>query len=618
MKHRNLALQVFLSLSLLATACANAPEPAPASGTGSAYLALTGALPGVAAYSLSIYDGAVSDIGAQSPTYTPLQCAAYQGAVGNSIKLQYLKASSNYTILVDFFSDAACKSRVGFGWRGRVEVSGGTDGAASIPTYYVQPYFLSTFTGLAAVSPALQDKAKLRSCTTRDDCTALHPDADCNTDTNKCEVNNLFPLNGGAPRVFANAVSVADGGVALVGGLTKQQKSGTWIAANYFAEVFDPMAGYFQAASAESEVDGVAANSTLVAVGLASAVTDTTHSIVMVGGSLDTNFALDPGKSLSTALDATDCSKPGAVCPVQNQIQRWDLQTASSETASLVTNPGALSVVARVHGKSGDRILVAGGAVPPLPKLVDPRQSQASLCEIGDKLTITCPSSGARSMTVGRANAASACLAATADGACTQLLLLGGRKQGNALAEIYDADADTFTALPVKGDATLQLHGGRLHKLVTGKWLLVGASTDAVFLENDQLNLTAALQPPTLVDVTLGATPSIQLTPVDMGAVAGTDGGKRLFATSVSLRDGTVLLVGGIDPSLQAAPDAIRFDGTGKPIQRHTLTTPRIGATSALVGGSTPLGGCAFVSGGFRPAGGGTLTAQNSVEVFCP
>ena len=609
---------------LLPLTLACAQERLPQQETGTAHLALTGTLPGVTHLSLAIYDGPVSDINSQTPTFQPVTCARYEGAGGNRIKLQYLKASANYTLFVQLYDDDACAHRVGIGWRGNVAVEGGTDLADNVPTYYIQPYLFGRFTGLAQVDPALQAVARQRSCSLPQDCKAVHNHATCDLQ-GKCVIDDLFPLNGYVRRGLASSLPLGDGGVAIVGGFSRAI-DGKWSATSAFGEVFDPLAGYFRAATTANSLE-------FAPVGLAVAVTDSGQAVVLVGGSSSATLALDAGKSLTTPLGGIGCGTGTAVdCPVLNRIQRWDVFADTLREASFGTAPGILPIVARVRTKDGDRLLVAGGAKAPINKNVDQRQAGASLCDLTPKDAISCPASGTRTMLAARANAASTCLVAAADGTCTSLLILGGRKKGGALAEIYDATTDSFAAVDIQGDPSVILHGGTLHRLSGGNLLLLGASNQAIFMEDDVLPAApvvppaplAQLQPPTLITVTPSPTgpTALKLTPVAMGSWAGGDGGKRLLPAAVSLQDGSVLLIGGLDERLQPLPDALLFDQNGQPVARIPLAAPRVGGTATVMGGHTAVAGCALLAGGFVPdtsAGNKEgLLAQNHVEVFCP
>ncbi len=602
---------IFVTCALASCAAQTATFEEP-TGTGTAQFALTGALPGVTHITLSIYDGAVSDTSSTSPTFQPIACAPYAGSGGNRVKLQYLKASSNYTLYVELFGDDKCQKRVGFGWRGNVEVSGGNDLADVIPTYYVQPYLFGQFTGLAPVPQTLKDSAKLLSCINDVDCKSAHANGSCGKD-NKCVVDNLFPLDGGVRRGFANSATLADGSVAIFGGLTAPSDT-NWAAVKSPAELFDPLLGYFRSINENAYTP----------VGLATAVTDGAGAVAIVGGSTDSGFTLDAGKTLKTTIDATGCPTL-ATCPVSKLVQRWDFATQTYAYVPLSGSLTALPIVSRVHAKTGDLLLIAGGEVVPISKAPganDARQASATLCDLTQKGIITCAPSK-NSMLAPRANAATACLSSAADGTCTKLLILGGRrKAGTPLAEAYDAETDAFvpvTIAPPIPTAPFLLHGGQLLKIGDGKFLLVGASNDANFIEEDVLTGTAKLQPPMIVAVTQGQSSlTMQMVPVPMGAFAGGDAGKRLFATAVTLRDGSSLLIGGLDSALQPVADALVFDANGQPVARAALASSRIGGTASLVGGKNALGGCVLLAGGFTTDAAGALTPQNHIEAFCP
>ena len=610
-------------------ACAAVNTDAP-SDVGTAVFALTGNIEGVTSLTLSIYDGPVTDLSTQTPTFQPIACQKYAGKDGNRIKLQYLKASSNYTLYVQMFGDDKCQKPVGFAWRGNVEVVGGTDLAQVVPTYYVQPYLLGQFTGLApapqmpsckpdsdceslqlGATCGMALKCVLPACSGDADCKSVHPNATCDTTSHRCLLTNLFPLNGGATRGLPSSAALGDGSVAVFGGLS-ELIAGNWTAISQTAEVFDPVTGYFRAVSAGLNE--------FKAVGLAVAVTDGAQAVAVVGGSVDASFALDPGKSLKTTLDAAGCPNPKN-CPVSNLLQRWDLANEAKTELPMLVPPGTLPIVSRVRNKAGDFLLIAGGNVAPLSKLPtnDTRQALAQLCDLSKKDTITCAPSK-NSMGVGRANAATACLESTADGTCTKLFILGGRKKaGTPLAEAYDAESDAFVPITVAESAvsTLLLHGGNLFKLANGSFLLLGASNQAIFMEDDLVTGPASLQPPMIVTVTQGPSSlTMQMTPVPMGNFV--DKGKRLLATAVALRDGSTLLMGGLDENLQPMKTAVLFGPTGLPLANPDLSAARVGGTAALLGGKSALGGCVLLAGGFTADPTGAMTPQNHVEVFCP
>ncbi len=598
-------------LALLVTglaACADqaATQDQP-SGVGTAQFALSGALPGVTHLTLSIYDGAISDINAQSPTFQPIACASYAGAGGNKIKLQYLKASSNYTLFVELFGDDKCQKRVGFGWRGGVQVVGGNDLADVVPTYYVQPYLFGTFTGLAPVSQALQDAAKAQSCTNDSDCKSVHVNGTCAA--NRCVVDDLFPLDGGTRRGLANSLALADGSVAVFDGLSVPS-SPNWVATSQQAEIFDPQLGYFRAITENG----------LTAVGLAIAVTDGASAVAIVGGSTDSGFALVPGKTLTTTVDLTGCPTK---CPVSNLVQRWDLGAQTLAELPMTTAPaGTLPIVARVHVKEGDRLLIAGGTNT-LPKStsVDSRLGNAVLCDLTQTGLITCTSnSGANHSPLAfRANAATLCLATTADGTCTKLLILGGRVSvGAPLAEIYDATTNTFVPVSADSSVTTQIiHGGKLVKLTDAKFLLLGASVAAPFIEDEVISAGVNLVPPSLITLDQTVTPpKLQIAAVPMGAFASA--GSRLLATPIALANGASLLIGGVDSNLQPLGNALLFDTNGLPVGLVGLASSRIGGTASLIGTKNPLGGCVLLAGGFTTDASGAVTPQNHAEVFCP
>ena len=394
-----------------------------------------------------------------------------------------------------------------------------------------------------------------------------------------------------------------DGRVAIAGGLTAST-SGNWLATDTNVEAFDPTTGIFKLISF--------ANAGVVATGLSGGVSLAGNAFALIGGASDAKIALTPGAALSTALDTKGCVGAGAACSVSKIVARWDIAGGSAQSFTR-SDALAFPIAARVHTKDGDRVLVAGGAAVPLPASGDSRKGASILCKV-DATGTDCNTDGP-TMAAGRARAAVACFEGT-DAACTKVLLFGGRqKQASALAEVYDAATNTFTEITVNGTLPAKVHGGQLLPIADGKFLLLGASKDALFLEDADITAGSGIAPLLLTRSADGKT--LVATDADLGTFKGADAGKRTLATAVSLADHSALLIGGLDYTLQPVKDALWIGADGKALGRVDLGGPRFGAAAARVGGKGPLAGCVLLAGGFTLQGK-DLQPQNHVEVFCP
>jgi hypothetical protein len=597
------------------TACALPVEPRAPAPTGFADVefALSGTFPNVQFFTVRIFEGALTDL-TQPHKYAPAVCQPYldpEGKPRNKLTISKLKLGT-YALLVDLFEDNKCSKLRYRAFRGGLAVKEGAESAAAARPYYVQPYEIGKFTGLAGVFQGLLIEADKKICTSETDCKGVHVNATCNTVKSRCTVDHMFPFNGGDRRALGLSHALADGRVVLAGGFTAPI-AGTWVATKDRAEVFEPSLGLFRSTPVANAGP---------AVGLAESVTLAGSALAVVGGSSGANLAIAGGK-LTAALDTRGCVGGNTACAVSRLIARWDLAGSKDGVAQqfLQAAPLAFPAVARVRTKEGERLLVAGGAPVPLSKTGDPRSGSSVVCKI-DAAAIDCAGT-VPSMATARARAASACLLQNADGTCGRLLVLGGRKAVSApLAEIYDADTNTWKEPLYKGSKPGLLHGGALLQLGGAPaggsaWLLAGATGKALFLEDTDVVDT---EPLPLLRVTVtqeGTDTSLDFAAVDLGVLKGTDGGLRAFPATAALTDGSVLIMGGIGKDLKPLKDALVVGPAGVPKARLELGVARLGGTASRVPGKGPLGGCVMLAGGFALDATG-LVAQNHVEVMCP
>ncbi|MSP92558.1 MAG: hypothetical protein EXR79_12280 [Myxococcales bacterium] len=598
-----------LGLALLACAPSVEPDRIP-TGFGTVEVALQGTLPDVKRFRVRIYDTAVTEP-TQREKFLPAKCDPYFEASGkprNKLTISQLKVGT-YSLLVELFADDGCTALRYRAYRGGLKIQEATNQAALDRPYYVQPYEIGKFTGLAGVFDGLLTEAAKKLCSSDADCKGVHVNATC-TPALKCTVDHMYPLNGGDRRAFGRALALGDGRVLLAGGFTAL-KDGIWTATKDRAELYDPSTGLFRAQPV--------ANAGF-AVGLAESVTLAQSALAVVGGGAGLRFELGGGK-LRAELDAKGCGVgTGAQCVMSKLVARWDLKDAKEGRADtfLQAAPLAFPAVGRMKTKDGERLLIAGGAPIPLSKTGSQRTGSAVLCKL-DGASVGC-SGDVPAMAVPRARAATACIQPNADGTCAKLLLLGGRTGKGALAEVFDADAGKFTEPAYKGAKPELLHGGELLRLGGTAWLLAGATKIALWLDGNEVNGVVDAEPIGLLRIVVtvaGADVTLEFAPVDLGAFKGADGGQRALTTGVALGDGSAIVIGGLGKDLKPIKDAMVVGADGTVRGRIDLGVARFGGSAVRIPGRGPTGGCVMLTGGFGLVDG-VLQPQNHVEVYCP
>lgn len=578
-----------------------------ASAYGELHLALTGALPGAAAFRLRVYQGAVTN-----PSQAPLQdfgCKPYGGTESNKLIIQDLEARSDYAVLLDLFEDGACTKPRYRAYRGAIAVTAGSGATVKENPYWLPTVEFGQLSQMAQVKPALNDTAASKTCSIDADCQGIHVNATCGA-SNRCKVDNLYPLNGWSRRGLPSSVALEDGRVAIVGGLSVLTNS-MWAASAEQVEVFDPRTAMMTSRLVKNAGSPVA---------MAEAVTLSGGAFAMVGGTSRAKVLLSPGK-LTAQLDTEFCAAAGSGnCAVTESVARWTVAVSGESSAQqfALGLPVAFPAAARVMTPNGERLLVAGGTEVPISAGFDKRRGKAMLCK-ADASQIVCDEETSKAMNAGRANAAVACIAHDAGGNCTKVALFGGRKSPTSpLTEIYDAATNAFVVASDIGAPPQDLHGGRLFPVGAGKFLLVGATAKKLFLEDTELAVSGA-QPIYLLSVDASAAaPVITWKPLDLGAGAGPDGGKRLLAAAVQLADGSVLISGGLDASLAPIANALWLSPDGSLRSKITANIARFGATASRIHGKGPLAGCAVLAGGFALGTDSVLAPQNQIELFCP
>lgn len=610
------SIHIFSSLTACAiiclAGCAVEQDAEPRDGLGTMHLALPGEFPGVTKMMVRVYEGPVSDL--KVGLKYELPCIAYTGmdekgkeTAKNAFTLDKLPVREDYSVVIDLFSDEACTKLHTRAYRAGLAVTDKPESDVAKHPYYIQAFAVGGFAGMARPNANLQLEASQRACSTDADCKSVHATATCSS-AKTCTIDTLFPLNGGAKRGLPTVVGLSGGEVAISGGMSVDDGKGVWTATNEVVEVFDPTLGIFDHPARHVDNFGQQAR-----VGLAGALPLSGRAFSLVGGVAKVRLELKKGTLTSSVLG--DACGGGGDCPASKAVWRIDLASNGASGTTLDTFLSQPSV-AQVATKSGPRVLVAGGATLPLPKSGDGRSAEAFLCELGAGKA-GCISASSF-MKVGRANAATACIVA-GEGGCKKLLIIGGRKSASApLAEIYDAEADTFEAVIVAGKAPSVAHGGALVPNGDNALLWLGASGKALFVDAATAQSPGDLSAMRIEVSEANLAITITISDVDLNGQAAAGADKRAMATGIGLNDGGALLIGGIGSAGVPVANALWIDTEGKVKSSLKLDMARFGAGAARMDVQGPLAGCVLLAGGFTAASDGSLETVSHVEVFCP
>ncbi len=618
------SLAALMALTLAGCTAAE-PDETANDGLGVMAFSLPGIFPGVKFMMVRVYQGPIVDLG-EGLKYE-LPCIPYTGTntageetSKNAFTLDRLPVRDDYAVLIDLFADEACTELRIRAYRSGLAVQDKSEAEVARHPYYIQPYILDSFTGMATPSAELQQKVAKKACAVDADCKTLQwcdgtddcrtltmPTATCST-TKTCTVDTLFPLNGGARRGLPTVVGLSSGEVAISGGVSVHDGKGGWTATNEAVEVFDPAKGIFEHPARQVDNLGKEAR-----VSLASSLPLGGRTFALVGGIAKLRLSLAGGK-LTTDISDDTCGGAGADCPASKAVWRVDLaQNGASGTK--LDGFLALPVVAHVASKEGPRVLVAGGAGLPLPKSGDGRSAEAFLCELAAGKA-SCISSSSF-MKAARAGAATACIEAGAS-ACKKLLILGGRKSSSSpLAEVYDASTDTFAEVNLAGGAPSIAHGGTLVPNGDGALLLLGASKKPLFIDAPAAGNGGDL-PAMRIVIEAGDPANLTFSEVKMAGQAKAGSDRRALATGVGLADGTALLIGGLSAANKVVKSALWIDDAGSVKAEIPLDVARFGAGAARMDVKGPLNGCVMLAGGLTMGSEGGFEAVNHVEVFCP
>ncbi len=335
MSATSLKIGTLTALMALAVGGCTAGDPEePRDGLGTMHLALAGIFPGVHFMMVRVYQGPITDL--KEGLKYELPCIPYTGTNAdgketskNAFTLDRLQVRDDYAVLIDLFVDEGCKDMRIRAYRSGLSVVEKSEAEVAKHPYYIQPYILDSFTGMAAPSTELRQKVAKKACAVDADCKTLQwceADAeDCRTlniptatcaPTKKCTVETLFPLNGGARRGLPTVVGLDSGEVAISGGVSVHDGKGGWTATNEVVEVFDPARGIFEYPARQVDNLGEEAR-----VAMATGLPLGGRTFGLVGGIAQLKLSLSGGK-LATNIKDDTCGGVGADCPASKAVWR--------------------------------------------------------------------------------------------------------------------------------------------------------------------------------------------------------------------------------------------------------------------------------------------------------
>ena len=575
-----------LAVSALA-ACDDSPAP------GRLNLALDD---GSAFFRLRIYPGSP---GADLTGKTLFDTGCIQQR-SRTYELSNIPVGEGYAVVYEGFPRSPCSvsERLSLGFRGGLAVT--KDGQ---PYAHVQVFATSAATALpedinlsasaarpvdscstdtdcgAANEICFDDAAPsfwcVPSCVADTDCASIHPRATCDAEAGWCMLFNPYPLNMSEPRALGAAATLSNGDVVLFGGLEQEGAVAAGPTASFQTttfplERFDAKTGLFAAVTVTGDDASPGGEFGFGELG--------NDRFVAIGGI--SRLQLGWGQS-GLAFDAAWSQDLLA------QIIVWDLASGTARLSQLGQGQARATVVTL----DSDTFVAIGG-IAPAAQGVEGKKGTL-ICDVAPDLSAGCR--GGPTLTTARQSPAALCL----DASCERILVVGGNTEG-AFAEVLDRDQNKATALTTRG-----LPDKLFGPILCG-FDLVGGSRDLL-----------------RADPTVAVRLTLDGDELEGNALAGSPE-TSYFATvapaSAAFGSGTQChLAGGLSEAGLSA-ELVRV-GSSRFEPKATLTRPRFGAQSAVIG-SGPLAGAVLVTGGLAlpgPANApetGRLAPVRGAEVY--
>ena len=394
-----------------------------------------------------------------------------------------------------------------------------------------------------------------------------------------------YPLNMGSQRAFHTAVTLADGRIALAGGLGLDLGDGQWRATDEPVEVFDPVQLVFDKPVIEGIDDLRMAMHDAVPLG--------GDRFAALGGVRQARLAFEDVPVLGEGRRVLTMNFP-AIDNTQsdNLLQlavAFDLDANEAEAGALTQPRVGLRTTKLADGS----VLATGGGVTAGDGVVPSKF--ADICTFDG--TPECTAEG--SLVNGRAGHCAVCK----DAECNDVLLIGGlaADEQNFQDNLFEAYVDgEFVSVPLKGSD----------------------------LEFNVLNSSCVKAGP---DIFLGGGQTGRKRPADIGPMgigaledgyAGINLGApvtpaRTHAATTVLKDNTIFVTGGLDNQGRAVTDCYVIRGGVVEPLSSGLQQPRFGHTATLLA-TGPLRGAVLIAGGFTTDENGNIQLATSAELYIP
>lgn len=482
------------------------------------------------------------------------------------------------------------------------------------------------------------------TCESDEVCTAIYAEARCDAEVGFCAVDSYFPLEPAAPRAFHSSTALADGHVALVGGLSASTNAGL-VAEPNAVELFDPMTFTFSKAKYQDSAADSFETDDLGRAFHSSILADGGGSLVTVGGlrSIDIRVQ-DSGKGAGRQLVLGPTSGLGDKANYRSDLVLLDvtnpttatrgrsvtLDVTSSvgEVQKTLSQPYAGAIAEVVDNGGKVEFFFAGGFAPsgsPGTQGANDEETApfANLvvnCVFAGSLGASClvnPSV----LSVARAAAAGVCLSSNANGVCEAFGLVGGARQSGApTAEIFQVPEEGrggFVAMESDGAGDL-----RRAKFVR----TASFPSDGVAFTFGGANVELFGGPanvPTYAvsaDVSDPETPTLVAQEVDASQAPGGESATYRSHHAVStLSRSRILVTGGLDDANLPTAQALLFDTESQSYtdQLLSMNRARFGHQATVIARG-PLAGAVLVTGGLELASDGRGRIVRVAEIYVP
>ncbi len=516
---------------------------------------------GIESARILLYEGPAANLdGSEAGLVFSSDCVGYGG---DRFEIEDLSPSTDYTLLIDLFSQSGCvgTSLALRGIRGGIRVT--KAGNAAHP--YVVPLVpVDSFLPLPG------------------------------------EVDVHYPLNDRRGRVFHTATAIGDGRVAVVGGGDGIAGSDgdQIIGGTAVPELFDSRTMLF------SRMPGSPLGSERVMAHAATAVPG--GRLAIAGGVAAVRMRVSEGASgRRLSVDVPEficystCDNPNFVF----KLQLLDPSNGELQSLSLAF-PRVFPSLDVVKADGAHRLLMAGG----VPGEGDYSGYDAFGWDIDDLGGLT--NQGARLLDAPRSGHASACFRRQEGGDCIGLAYLGGVTAGSSYLEWMGDEATEFTAADLSGAPVGN------HVLLPGAGGVDGLIFTTGGVAGSELSAPGRLPP---AAIAMSSTGEGVYTTLDLG-----DGfpqaGELLFHTVTPLPGRRVLVAGGLDYDLRPTSRAfvVRADGGEFVIERTlNLNAARFGHTATVIEGG-PLDGAVLILGGLSTNEAGGYELVRTGEIMLP